>query len=128
MATGALCVSCRRSIIASMHRDAVRRDPWPRARTAATCFSDGGLVESWVVARRTATVIEPAPLLIDTTDRVALINEALSLSISMRFRSFFSPRPMAAGQSLRFFSFSHISINSRNTNVDCVNNLYWTRL
>lgn len=92
MATAAPRVSCRRSMIASMHKDAVRRDPSPRARTAATRFSDGGLDESRVVARRTATFIEePARRLID---RVALINEALSLSMSMRFLSLFS-RPMA---------------------------------
>lgn len=92
MATEALCVSCRRSMIASMHKDAVRREPSPRARTVVTCFSVGGPDESWVVARRTATVMEPATRLID---RVALIKEALSLSKSMRFLSFIS-RPMAA--------------------------------
>lgn len=77
---------CKRSISTSMHAHAVRREALPKLRTAERRFSDGG-DGLCVVALRTAKFKEAWHLVID---RVALIKEALSLRISMRFLSFFS--------------------------------------
>lgn len=72
-------------MMASMHADAVGRVPWPCERMAAMRWSGGGWEEFLVVARMTARRIEAVLRLVD---KVALINEALSLRIPKKSLSF----------------------------------------